>query len=253
MNESGTKSAIKQSARLPDASAAKYQAEPFAQTWRTGSRAATESRIFAATGSNQDYYRHSDLAPESQKKDKLNRPLRNAAVLIPLLRQNDAWHILFIRRTENKNDRHSGQVAFPGGAQDQSDNTLVETALRETREEVGISADNIKVLSSLKPYKTVSFYKVTPVVGLLNWPCTMSLQVSEVARAFTIPLDWLRNEDNFELRERPAAKGEASADSRRYPVVYFREYDGETLWGASARMTLNFLKALGDKELLLPG
>ncbi len=204
----------------------------------------------AASG-NPDLYRYSDLPAVGRSGHDTEKRLRSAAVLIPLLRQRDDWHVLFIRRSENRKDRHSGQVAFPGGSQEHSDNSLVETALRETREEVGINADNIKVLSTLKPYKTISFFKVTPVVGLLSWPCTMNLQETEVARAFTIPLAWLQDESNFELRERRTPSGEIDT-SRRYPVVYFREYDGETLWGASARMTLNFIKAMQDKEFLLP-
>lgn len=199
----------------------------------------------------------SDLPRVAGKKYKL----RNAAVLIPLLRQADEWHVLYIRRSKNENDRHSGQVAFPGGACDKSDADAVDTALRETREEVGIRRDKIRIVGVLPDYETISYFRVTPVVGLLRWPCTMKLQDSEVARAFTIPLDWLLDSSHYELRERPAteqnrnqsATMETTSESKRPPIAYFDEYDGELLWGASARITLNFLHALRNQDLLIPG
>lgn len=201
----------------------------------------------------------SDLPRGTGKKYKL----RNAAVLIPLLRQADEWHVLYIRRSKNEKDRHSGQVAFAGGACDKNDTDAIDTALRETREEVGIRRDKIRVVGVLPDYETISYFRVTPVVGLLQWPCTMKLQESEVARAFTIPLDWLLDSSNYELRERrptePDSKQpgknpvDTTTEPRRRQIAYFDEYDGELLWGASARITLNFLHALRNQELLIPG
>ncbi len=194
----------------------------------------------------------SDLPRGTGKRYKL----RKAAVLIPLLRHADQWQVLYIRRSKNEKDRHSGQVAFPGGACDKGDVDAVDTALRETREEVGIRRDKIRVVGVLPDYETISYFRVTPVVGLLQWPCTMKLQDSEVARAFTIPLDWLMDSSHYELRERPASpnnQGLSTAESKRSTIVYFDEYDGEILWGASARMTLNFLHALRNGDLLIPG
>ena len=199
-----------------------------------------------------ELYQHSDIPLDMQGKS--TRPLRNAAVLIPLVHQRDQWHLLFIRRAEHEHDRHSGQVAFPGGAEDLEDLTPADNALRETEEEVGIKRDAVKVVATLKPYLTISNYRVTPVVGLINWPCTMRLQNSEVARAFTIPLNWLRDSRNFRLQPRhnPNRAGRLEAPERRHPVVYFNEYDGEILWGATARMTLNFLRSVDQGEVLIP-
>ena len=199
-----------------------------------------------------DGMHHSDLPSDLSG----HHSLREASVLIPLLKQRDEWHVLYIRRTKNINDRHSGQVAFPGGARESGDINAVNTALRETREEIGISEDNISIVDTLPVYETVSFFSVTPVIGLLNWPSTMKLQSSEVARAFTIPLNWLLDESNHELRNRkPDAVAEIKNDAVEKPrkVVYFKEYDGELLWGASARITLNFLHALRSKRILIPG
>jgi 8-oxo-dGTP pyrophosphatase MutT (NUDIX family) len=175
---------------------------------------------------------------------------KEAAVLIPLVMHNDQWQVLYIRRAHNERDRHSGQGAFPGGRREPSDHSHEHAALRETREEIGLSASQINVIGSIEPYVTVSSYKVTPIVGVVNWPATLNLQASEVARAFLVPLHWLRDRDNFTFRARSNMDAKSA---RRHPIVVYDEYDGETLWGATARMTLNFLKAIDDGKIPLPG
>jgi len=177
------------------------------------------------------------------------RALKDAAVLVPLALHKDQWHVLFIRRASNEQDRHSGQVAFPGGRLEESDASHEDAALRETHEEIGIPADKIKLLGKITPYVTVSDYSVTPVVGVVDWPTELVLQESEVARAFLMPLDWLKDTNNFTYRARQEMDPQSA---RRHPIIVFNEYDGETLWGATARMTLNFLKAVSDGNINIP-
>lgn len=187
-------------------------------------------------------YQNADL-PAAQTSGR-----KEAAVLIPLIRQQQQWEILFIRRSDNEHDHHSGQVAFPGGARESDDDSLVTTALRETSEEIGITDERIQVIDVLHPYLTVSNFRVTPVVGVVDWPTALTLAPREVARVFSIPLDWLRNRDNVDVRERKVEH----PTERRHPVIYFKKYEGEILWGASARMTLNFIKAFEEKTIVLP-
>jgi len=163
---------------------------------------------------------------------------RRAAVLVPLLLREGEWNLLYIRRTQTV-ETHRGQVAFPGGAMDETDATLEDTALRETYEEIGLPADSIKVLGRLPDFYTISDFLVTPVVGVIPWPFAMRLSVAEVDRAFTIPLQWMANRDHFE--ERPIVRFSGVMDK----VVYYQEYDGEVVWGATGMMTRNFLQTLG--------
>jgi len=177
------------------------------------------------------------------------RPMREAAVLVPLVHANGEWHLLFIRRASNERDRHSGQVAFPGGACEPGDADASTTALREAREEIGLDPDRVTLLGELPPYITISRYRVTPVVGRIRWPSPLRLQTSEVARAFLIPLAWLRRRENMTLRAR---KEMDPHSARRHPIIVFEPWDGETLWGATARMTVNFIKAIDDGRVTLP-
>ena len=164
---------------------------------------------------------------------------RQAAVLVPFLRIGDAWHILFIRRTHHPEDRHSGQVAFAGGKREPEDRSLLDTALREAEEEVGIARADVDVLGHINHHHTVSDFQVRPYVGVVSWPYELLLDEIEVARAFTMPLAWLAQPGNYrtEQRQHPDSK-------RPWPVVYFEYYDGELLWGATARMTLSLIDVL---------
>jgi len=163
---------------------------------------------------------------------------RPAAVLIPLLRKEDGWHLLFTRRNADLPE-HSGQVAFPGGRADAEDASPEVTALREAQEEIGLDPADVRILGRLRDYLTITNYRVTPVVGIMPWPYPLRLASQEVSRAFTIPLIWLADPSNHEVRQRALPPPYAPV-----PVIYFHSYDGEILWGASARFTLNLLDTL---------
>lgn len=177
------------------------------------------------------------------------RPMREAAVLVPLVHTAGEWQLLFIRRARDERDRHSGQVAFPGGAREALDADAGATALREANEEIGLAADRVTLLGELAPYVTISDYRVTPVVGHVTWPSPLTLQRSEVARAFLIPLAWLGRRENLTLRARREMD---PGSARRHPIIVFEPYDGETLWGATARMTVNFIRAVDEGRVRLP-
>lgn len=164
---------------------------------------------------------------------------RPAAVLIPLVWSNPGWEVLFIRRTEVPGDPHSGQVAFPGGRRDRKDPSLTAAALRETREELGIQPEDIEILGQLNEFIAISNYRVTPFVGTLPWPYPIVKEKREVAHWFTIPLTWLADPANrrTERRSLPNQLGDVS-------VIYFEHYEGELLWGLSARFMAELLEAL---------
>jgi len=161
--------------------------------------------------------------------------LKCAAVLIPLVWHDGEWHLLYTRRTD-KVESHKGQVSFPGGACDDGETMPEQTALREAEEEIGIDPKDVRVLGRLATLITITYFRVTPVVGVVKWPNVFRVGEHEVARVFTIPLGWLANSSNRWQFER--------SDLKRSLIAY-HPYDGELLWGATARMTVDFLKILG--------
>jgi 8-oxo-dGTP pyrophosphatase MutT (NUDIX family) len=166
---------------------------------------------------------------------KPNTRLKCAAVLVPLAFAGGEWHLLFTRRTDRVQS-HKGQVSFPGGACDDGETTPEETALREAEEEIGMRREDVTILGRLSQLITISSYRVTPVVGVIPFPYAFKVAGIEVARVFTIPLLWLSDRNNyweFFLR-----------DSERSLITY-HPFDGELLWGATARMTVTFLKTIG--------
>lgn len=165
----------------------------------------------------------------------------SAAVLVPMVSIEKSWHLLFIRRADNENDHHSGQVAFPGGHHDHDDSSLKNTALREAWEEVGLKPEDVHILGQLQDHVSTTRFRIRPIVGLVPWPYSLSIDKKEVSRYFTIPLDWLAIPENKEIRHWRSVEGRSLI-----PVIYFREYDGETLWGATARITVDLINTLMD-------
>ena len=180
----------------------------------------------AGSSSNSDGYTETDAPSDS---------LRCAAVLLPLLRADGEWHLLFTRRTDRV-ESHKGQVSFPGGACDEGETSPEQTALCETEEEIGLRPEDVRVLGRLNSMATISSFRVTPVVGVISWPVVFRPAQAEVARVFTMPLAWLADKSN---------RWEFNIFGRNHSVIFFHPYDGELLWGATARMTVDFLKVLG--------
>ena len=132
----------------------------------------------------------------------------------------------------------SGQVAFAGGKHEPQDTDLEATALREAHEEIGLHPDRVNVLGHLNFHYSITRYRITPVVAEVDWPVQLQPDASEVARIFSIPLGWLADARNYRIEQR-------QLDGRDVAVIYYDEYDGELLWGATARMTRSFIKCLG--------
>lgn len=161
--------------------------------------------------------------------------LKCAAVLVPLVWHDEEWHLLLTRRTDTV-ESHKGQVSFPGGACDEAEKTPEETALREAEEEIGIQSQDVRVLGRLANLVTITYFRVTPVVGVVRWPSVFRVGLHEVARVFTMPLAWLAD---------PANRWQFELPGTRRSLIAFHPYDGELLWGATARMTVDFLNVLG--------
>lgn len=167
------------------------------------------------------------------------KKLKCAAVLIPMIRKDSDWHLIFTRRTVTV-ESHKGQVSFPGGSCDDDETQAEQTALREAQEEIGLNPHDVQVLGRLNEVATITYFRVTPVVGIIPWPYEFKLSRNEVSRVFSIPLNWMAQPSNWdEFNFTP------DGNQRAFPVITYHPYDGEILWGVSARITQILLEVLG--------
>lgn len=160
-----------------------------------------------------------------------------AAIMIPLVNQDDNWHLIFTHRTDQVTT-HQNEVSFPGGSYDVFDKSLVETALREVNEEIGVEKAQITVLGSMDSVETITGFKVFPFVALVDWPIKLIINKSEVETVFTIPINWLID---------PANYYEADFQTKAFgirKVLHYKDYHGEHLWGFTAKVTYQLLLLL---------
>ncbi|MDO9085869.1 MAG: CoA pyrophosphatase [Anaerolineaceae bacterium] len=174
---------------------------------------------------------------DNQLKNKL---IKKAAILIPFVCVNGCWNLLFTRRSDTLKN-HRGQVSFPGGGMEKIDKTPEETALREAYEEIGLKKSGIHIIGNMPDFITISDYIVTPIVSWVDWPVPLELSKNEVSRVFTIPIVWLRDKNNWEERIYSHPSGWYGS------VIFYNLYDGELLWGISAKITLELLNILGEQ------
>ncbi len=160
---------------------------------------------------------------------------QKAAVLVLLVCIDGVWNLLFTRRSDALKN-HKGQVSFPGGAMEVGDKDEIATAIRETTEEIGIIPQSVQVLGKMPEFMTTSNFLLTPVIALLDWPIEFSISEQEVSKVFTIPIDWLMDSINWEERLYTHPSGWYGS------VIFFNIYEGELLWGISAKITVELIQ-----------
>jgi len=157
-----------------------------------------------------------------------------AAVLFPIVLRAGAPMVLLTRRTVHLRD-HPGQVSFPGGRVEPQDANVIATALRETEEEIGLARDHVEVAGFLPDYFTGTGFRVTPVVGWVRPPFSLSLDTVEVAEVFEVPLDFLLDPANHQRM--------ALHVGGRRRAFFSMPYEEHFIWGATAGM----IRSLHDR------
>ena len=174
-----------------------------------------------------------DLNPDMNLDQKFN--FLEASVLIPILTFKKDLEILLTKRSNNLKN-HPGQIAFPGGKKEKFDSSPIETALRETEEEVGLSQHLVEIVASLPTHKTATGFIINPYIGIISQPFKETLRCGEVDEVFTVPFDHILNEKNFSIQTR-----KWNGAQRKYYAVPYGPY---YVWGATARILLNLSQAL---------
>lgn len=172
----------------------------------------------AAPGSDHDLNPHLAVPPAG---------LQPAAVLIALIERPEGLAVLFTQRADQLR-RHAGQIAFPGGRCEPGE-AAPAAALREAQEEVGLDPALVEVAGLSTPYRTLTGYHITPVVGLVSPALSLTLSPAEVADAFEVPFAFLMDPANHERLRRDQPPG----PPRWHYAIAWR---GRVIWGATAGM-----------------
>ncbi len=178
-----------------------------------------------------------------KKRKKVSLPdldKKRAAVLVPILLGKEA-SILFTKRSM-KVYHHKGQISFPGGVIDATDSSPLFAALREAYEEVGIEKKDVRILGELDDFFTYTTnFIITPYVGVIPYPYNFSVSRDEIEKLIIIPISLL-----LEMKPRE----EKWRFKNQLVPVYFFHYEGEVIWGATARILNHFLGILRESFAL---
>jgi 8-oxo-dGTP pyrophosphatase MutT (NUDIX family) len=159
-----------------------------------------------------------------------------AAVLVPLVTRADGFTVILTQRTSDLK-AHAGQISFPGGRMEPSDANAESAALREACEEIGLPSSHVEILGRLDPYRTVTGFDVTPVVGAISPPLALKPDPTEVADIFEVPFAFFLDAANHQRHTRTVAGGVTRA-------YYAMPYGDRYIWGATAGMLLNLYEVL---------
>lgn len=174
--------------------------------------------------------------PEPIEKEKSD--FIHAAVLIPIFMESGGYKVLFTQRT-NKVEHHKGQISFPGGSIEEGDRSLLDTALRESCEEIGLLREDVEILGQIDDTLTVaSNFIVRPFVGHIPYPYPFKINPLEVAKIITVPIAIFFSKEAYRERD-PIDFVDPIYDGPIY------EYEDNIIWGATARIMENFIQIVG--------
>ena len=178
-----------------------------------------------------------EVAGEGRGKDGGASDVREAAVLAPVVERPEGYHLLFTRRADHLGE-HAGQMSFPGGGREPVDADLLDTALREANEEIGLLPSEADPVGRVDDILTVTDYAVRPFVARVP-DREYVPDEREVAEVAVLPVAKLIAPENYEheTREHPEY-GEI--------LVHYFHVDGYTVWGATGRILAQLLELTTD-------
>ena len=168
-------------------------------------------------------------------KSTSNLGLIPSAVLILLYLKNDEVNVLLNKRSETV-EHHKNEISFPGGRMDKHDHSLFDTALRETKEEIGVSPDDVNMFGQLDQVETMTGYSITPYVGTIPEKYNFIINSAEVSKLLEIPL--------FKFNDGTVLRKELRYFNGNWLSKHNYVYEGHLIWGATANIIGNLVKII---------
>ena len=175
----------------------------------------------------------------SLKQSDPKSGLPKAAVLIAITDEENPEVIYTLR--SNKVSSHQGEVSFPGGMQEESDSSLIMTALRESEEEIGLPQNCVKILGSLDTMVSRFNVSVTPFVGVIPGDVELNTSSEEIEACFKVPLSFL-------LKDKRYRNDEVNRNGETFYMPAYK-YSSYVIWGLTAMITVNFLNRALDAKI----
>jgi 8-oxo-dGTP pyrophosphatase MutT (NUDIX family) len=204
----------------------------------------TNSLIF-----NENLIKKKIYPCDSPLRASLSNPnFTKAAVLFSIIPHvNKSYELILIHRS-NEGTRHRGEMSFPGGKfEPEEDKSLIDTALRETEEEIGVPRSNVRIIGCLDDFPTISKFIVTPFLGLINNNQKLIRDEREVQKIIKVPIDFFINKIDFTEQEFDVA-------GQRFPVFYYNYFNEEngqfyTIWGVTGFLITHFLEKVYNVQI----
>lgn len=176
----------------------------------------------------------------------------HAAVMVLLVAHPSPrpYDLVLFRRTKNPNDRHSGEISFPGGRREAADRTLIDTAVRECEEEIGIPRERVTVVGCFDDYSSPKRYIMTPVVGFTTPPCPMTKNDEEVDEILQIPVSFFASKEHY-------SDTIYELDGERLAVARYDYTDPagkrHVIWGATGHLIARYVELVHGIAIMAPG
>jgi 8-oxo-dGTP pyrophosphatase MutT (NUDIX family) len=161
--------------------------------------------------------------------------LRSAAVLVPLVDRASGMTVLLTQRATHLS-HHGGQISFPGGSVEHTDDSPIATALRETEEEIGLPPSQVEIVGYLPSLVTGTGFCIVPILGIVRSDFNLKMDTREVEEVFEVPLQFILDPRHHELR--------TGHPRDKYATYYALNYQGRNIWGATARILLSLYRVL---------
>ena len=173
--------------------------------------------------------------------NNIDMSLTAAAVLVPIIANDEDYKILLTHRSKELED-HAGQISFPGGRIDIHDKSPKSTALREAHEEIGIKESSVEILGHLDAYATATGFRILQIVSIIKEDFDININPIEVESIFYLPMEFLMKPKNHKKD-----MGTYKRQSTSYKIEYEYNvipYENHHIWGATAAMLINLYETL---------